>query len=266
MQVDDVSETVVDMRHEVVDGIVDRCIPEKAYPEEWNIDGLHEETLRLLNLDVPIKEWAAEEGIADEEIRTRIMDQSDKKAAAKLAQYGEEMWRVAEKSLLLQLLDQNWKDHLLSLDHLRQGIGLRAYGQRDPLNEYKRESFTMFEAMLDSLRERVTQLLAQIELRVDRPEGAALERVEPEARETRQDPAFARAAPPPEEEEALPPPLVMAGGGGAELAAAPGSAGSRTVRHAFDEHDPSTWSKVGRNAQCPCGSGKKYKHCHGKIA
>jgi preprotein translocase subunit SecA len=268
MQIDDVSETVADMRHEVIDGIVDRCIPEKAYPEMWDTDGLHEESLRLLNLDVPIKDWAAEEGIADEEIRERIMNQADKKAAAKVAQYGAEMWRVAEKSLLLQLLDQSWKDHLLTLDHLRQGIGLRAYGQRDPLNEYKRESFNMFETMLDSLRERVTQVLSQIELRIDQPEAAAAERAEPETHETRQDPAFARAAPPPEEGEALPPPLAMAGGGGAELAAAPepGSVGSRTVRHAFDEQDPSTWSKVGRNAQCPCGSGKKYKHCHGKIA
>ena len=166
MRTDDVSETVVDMRHEVVDAIVDDHIPEKAYPEQWDLDGMHDSCRRLLGIDLPIKEWAKEEGIADEEIRDRIVKEADIHAAAKLATYGSEVWRLAEKSLLLQILDQSWKDHLLTLDHLRQGIGLRAYGQRDPLNEYRGEAFSMFENMLASLREQTTQLLSHVELRL----------------------------------------------------------------------------------------------------
>ena len=272
MRTDDVSETVADMRREVVDAIVDDHIPEKAYPEQWDLDGMHESCRRLLGLDLPIKDWAAEEGIADEEIRERILKASDTHAAAKLGNYGAEVWRLAEKSLLLQILDQIWKDHLLTLDHLRQGIGLRAYGQRDPLNEYKREAFEMFENMLGSLREQVTQLLSHVELRVADPEEPAPilpERPAQEMRETRRDPALAGTqAPPPAGERQLE--SVMAGGHapapreieGPRQAAAEGG----TIRHAkFDAGDPATWTKIGRNAPCPCGSGRKYKHCHGKL-
>ena len=274
MRIDDVSETVADMRHEVVDSIVDDHIPEKAYPEQWDLDGMHDACRRLLGVDPPIKEWASEEGIADEEIRDRITKEADVHVAAKLSNYGADIWRLAEKSLLLQILDQSWKDHLLTLDHLRQGIGLRAYGQRDPLNEYKAESFEMFENMLASLREQTTQLLSHVELRVagpDEEDSPVPERRAPQMQETRRDPALARAGAgaPADGPPALPP-----GGGGGRAPApreagepAQATAGNGTVRRAaFDQRNPETWSRVGRNAPCPCGSGRKYKRCHGTLA
>ena len=274
MHIDDVSETVADMRHEVVDSVVDDHIPEKAYPEQWDLDGMHDACRRLLGVDLPIKEWASEEGIADEEIRDRITKEADVHVAAKLSNYGADIWRLAEKSLLLQILDQSWKDHLLTLDHLRQGIGLRAYGQRDPLNEYKAESFEMFENMLASLREQTTQLLSHVELRVagpDEEDSPVPERRAPQMQETRRDPALARAGAgaPADGPPALPP-----GGGGGRAPApreagepAQATAGNGTVRRAaFDQRNPETWSRVGRNAPCPCGSGRKYKRCHGTLA
>ena len=281
MRTDDVSETVVDMRHEVIEAIVDDHIPEKAYPEQWDLDGMHESCRRLLGIDLPIREWAKEEGIADEEIRDRMVRESDAHAAAKLATYGPEVWRLAEKSLLLQILDQSWKDHLLTLDHLRQGIGLRAYGQRDPLNEYRGEAFSMFENMLASLREQTTQLLSHVELRIAGPDGEESpvpERQAPRMQETRRDPALAGAAARAGAGAGAlaaeaPPALAANGGGGREPALreaaepARAAAGGGTVRHAaFDQRNPETWTRVGRNAPCPCGSGRKYKHCHGKLA
>ena len=275
MRTDDVSETVVDMRHEVVETIVDDHIPEKAYPEQWDLDGMYDSCRRLLGLDLPIKDWAKEEGIADEEIRDRIGKESDVHAAAKLATYGPEVWRLAEKSLLLQILDQSWKDHLLTLDHLRQGIGLRAYGQRDPLNEYRSEAFSMFENMLSSLREQTTQLLSHVELRIAGPDGEdspVPERRAPQMQETRRDPALAAAGAGARALAAEPPAPPAGGAGGpppaAREAAEPGqaAAAAATVRHAaFDQRNPETWSRVGRNAPCPCGSGRKYKRCHGKL-
>ena len=274
MRIDDVSETVADMRHEVVDSIVDDHIPEKAYPEQWDLDGMHDACRRLLGVDPPIKEWASEEGIADEEIRDRITKEADVHVAAKLSNYGADIWRLAEKSLLLQILDQSWKDHLLTLDHLRQGIGLRAYGQRDPLNEYKAESFEMFENMLASLREQTTQLLSHVELRVagpDEEDSPVPERRAPQMQETRRDPALARAG---AGASADGPPALPPGGGGGRAPApreagelAQATAGNGTVRRAaFDQRNPETWSRVGRNAPCPCGSGRKYKRCHGTLA
>src|SRR5260221_5250497 len=168
----DVASTITDMRQEVIEGIVGRCIPDKALPEQWDVKGLHEEGLRLLGLDLPVAEWAKEEGIADDEITKRIVDAADRKMHENAAHYGPDIMRMAEKSLLLQLLDQTWKDHLLSLDHLRQGINLRAYAQRDPLNEYKREAFEMFETMLAGLRETVSSVLCHVELRVQRGEDS----------------------------------------------------------------------------------------------
>ena len=274
MHIDDVSETVADMRHEVVDSVVDDHIPEKAYPEQWDLDGMHDACRRLLGVDLPIKEWASEEGIADEEIRDRITKEADVHVAAKLSNYGADIWRLAEKSLLLQILDQSWKDHLLTLDHLRQGIGLRAYGQRDPLNEYKAESFEMFENMLASLREQTTQLLSHVELRVagpDEEDSPVPERRAPQMQETRRDPALARAG---AGASADGPPALPPGGGGGRAPApreagepAQATAGNGTVRRAaFDQRNPETWSRVGRNAPCPCGSGRKFKRCHGTLA
>ena len=245
MQAEDVADDVAAMRHEVIGELVARAIPERAYAEEWNTALLHEEVLRVFNLDLPIADWAKEEGIADQEIRHRITDTVDRKMASKAAEYGPEIMRMVEKSLLLQILDQAWKEHLLQLDHLRQGIGLRAYGQRDPLNEYKREAFNLFEQMLDDLRERVTSVLAHVELRVGPSEDEVNQSLTPrqqEMHESRQDPAFADAA------------------------AEAGIAGAGTVRNrTANPNDPSTWGATPRNAPCPCGSGKKYKHCHGSL-
>ena len=247
MNAPDVASTISDMRHEVTDAIVHRCVPPNALPDQWDISGLHEECRRVLNLDLPLIDWAKEEGIADAELLQRITSAADNKMAQKVANYGADVMRMAEKSLLLQILDQIWKDHLLSLDHLRQGINLRAYAQRDPLNEYKREAFELFSTMLNSLRETVTSVLCHVELRVQpTPEELA----PPEPRrgiETRDDPAFAEAE---------------AGAGGRS---APGG-----IRRAAGAGGPaaaasSPWSKTPRNTACPCGSGKKYKHCHGRI-
>ena len=266
MRIEDVSETVAGMRHEVIEDIVDDNIPEKGYAEEWDTEGLTEDCGRLLGLELPIKDWAAEEGIADEEIRERITEASNRQAAAKVAKYGADIWHIAEKSLLLQILDQTWKDHLLTLDHLRQGIGLRAYAQRDPLNEYKQEAFSMFETMLSGLREQVTQLLTHIELRLNEEEEA-LSRRPQETHESRQDPAFAGMAPAAAPDAAgsageFPPPPELSE---EEILASEAKLG--TMRHAdFDEDDPTTWGRTGRNAPCPCGSGKKFKQCHGNLS
>jgi preprotein translocase subunit SecA len=236
----DVAATITDMRHETVDAMVARTMPENSLADQWDIDTLHEETLRVFNLDLPVAEWAKEEGIAEGEVRERITQAVDAKMAQKAANYGADIMRMAEKSLLLQLLDQQWKDHLLQLDHLRQGINLRAYGQRDPLNEYKREAFELFEAMLAQLRESVISVLAHVELRVQRPEDAFVQQAMGPMHEGRVDPAFA-------EQEAA---LVTANGGPA-YGAPPSASG-------IDPRTP-------RNAACPCGSGKKFKHCHGRV-
>jgi preprotein translocase subunit SecA len=243
MSATDVQQEIADMRHEVVEDMVERCIPARAYPEQWDVAGLHEEALRVFNLDLPVAEWAKEEGIAHEAMEDRLIDLTDRKMAEKAANYGPDLIRMVEKSLLLQILDQSWKDHLLTLDHLRQGIGLRAYGQRDPLNEYKREAFNLFEEMLGRLREKITTLLAHLELRVEveADPDAALRPPPRQMVESRQDPAMAGADDPP--------------------------APMQPARNApVDPADPSTWTATSRNAPCPCGSGKKYKHCHGAIA
>jgi preprotein translocase subunit SecA len=242
MSARDVASTVTDMRHEVIEGIVTRCIPPNALPEQWDVTGLHEEGMRLLGLDLPVPDWVKEEGIAEAEITRRMVDAADRKMAEKAANYGPDIMRMAEKSLLLQLLDQTWKDHLLSLDHLRQGINLRAYAQRDPLNEYKREAFELFETMLAGLRETVTSVLCHVELRIQRGEESLPQPAEPAMAEGRRDPAFAESS---GARAARPAMAAVAMGNG------PGSPG-------VDPRTP-------RNAPCPCGSGKKYKHCHGRV-
>ena len=245
MAADDVADMVVDMREEVIEGLVAQFIPEKAYAEQWKTDSLHEEVRRIFGVDLPIGDWAKEEGIAENEIRERVFDAVARKMAEKAARYGPEIMRMAEKSLLLQVLDQQWKDHLLSLDHLKQGIGLRAYAQRDPLNEYKTEAFALFANMLARFRETVTALLAHVELRPEpAPEEAAFE------------PALAAPATGPAD--------VFAPAGAAP-APRPAKRPGRQARPARDPRDPSTWGKVGRNEPCPCGTGKKYKHCHGAV-
>jgi len=251
MSAREVAETVSDMRAETIAEIVARAIPENSLAEQWDIAGLHAECLRLLALDLPLAEWAKEEGIGGDEVRERIIAAADRKMAEKSANYGPDLMRMAEKSLLLQLLDQTWKDHLLSLDHLRQGINLRAYGQRDPLNEYKREAFELFEAMLANLRQHITSVLSHVELRV-----------QPQ-------PAFAMAGGEPE--EAIAEEARATGTTGRPLSAplrAPrrpgsGNGADRTGPRLAGPRPP--WAGTPRNAPCPCGSGKKFKHCHGRV-
>src|SRR5689334_14628724 len=249
MSARDVASTIADMRLETIDEIVASAIPENSLAEQWDIPALHAECLRLLALDLPLAEWAKEEGITGDEVRERITAAADRKMAEKSANYGPDLMRMAEKSLLLQLLDQTWKDHLLSLDHLRQGINLRAYAQRDPLNEYKREAFELFEAMLANLRQHITSVLSHVELRVQPEPVFAMAGGEPEE-------AFAEERATGTTGRPLPPPRSQrrsASGNGADRAG-PRPAGPRAP-----------WAGTPRNAPCPCGSGKKFKHCHGRV-
>ena len=251
MKSEDVSETTAAMRAEVIGGLVARRIPERAFAEQWETRELAEDVQRIFNLDLPVVEWGAEEGIAEAEIRTRLERAADQLMAAKAANYGPELMRFIEKSLLIQTLDQVWKEHLLALDHLRQGIGLRAYGQRDPLNEYKSEAFALFNAMLDELKERVTMLLARVEISAEAPPAVDFQPRPQTMIESHPEPAMAGAE------------LELVG---AEPAPVVARALPQPVRTAtLDPADPSTWRSTPRNAPCPCGSGKKYKHCHGRL-
>jgi preprotein translocase subunit SecA len=253
MATEDVSDTVAGMRRDVVDALVTRTIPEGVYAEQWKIGELKEEVQRLFGLDLPIEDWAKEEGIADEEIRVRLNDQVERLFAQRAAQYGPEVWRQVEKSVLMNLFDQSWKDHLLHLDHLRQGIGLRAYGQKDPLNEYKREAFNLFSDLLTGLREQVVSLLATLQLRMEAPPPMP---DMAQMHEVHEDPTLAAAM----SDDPGFDPADPDGGGVATL-----HRPRATTKAARDPNDPATWGKVARNAPCPCGSGKKFKHCHGRV-
>jgi preprotein translocase subunit SecA len=235
----DVSEFVSDMRHDVIDALVARSVPANAYAEQWNIDGLEADVKAILNLDVPVRDWAAEEGIAETEIADRLLAASDEQMNAKRAAFGADAMSQIERSVLLQILDQAWKEHLLALDHLKQGIGLRAYGQRDPLNEYKREAFQLFEAMLVQLRQQVTGALSHLELRMMPPPTSTNSMA---GIETRHDPALDEPK------------------GGVGLLSR-----TRSDNTIIDPEDQSTWGRIQRNEPCPCGSGRKYKYCHGKM-
>jgi len=234
MDTQDVSETVITMRDEVVDDLVDTHIPPKAYPEQWDTEGLKEAVAKTLALDLPVDEWAKEEGIADEEIRDRLKDAANRKMAEKAANYGPEIMRMVEKSILLQILDQAWKEHLLQLDQLRQGVSLRAYAQKDPLNEYKTEAFNMFQTMLDTLRETVTTYLSFVQLQNPAEQLQRSEPDESELQVTHLDPVT-------------------------------GENEFETAELKLDSEKPETWGKVRRNEPCPCGSGKKFKQCHGQV-
>jgi len=263
MSAEDVAATIVDMRSETVSQIVARAIPENALPEQWDIAGLHAECLRLLALDVPLADWAKEEGIDRQTVEERLIEAAERHMQGKEATFGAELMRMAEKSLLLQFLDHIWKDHLLQLDHLRQGINLRAYAQRDPLNEYKREAFDLFEAMLVNLREQVTGALSHLEMRMDAPP-------EPAPLPFGELSYFEELHPEPEEVLADADMLPQRPAGGGEEARArrresgrAAAAASTLGEHAAAPRAP--WAGTGRNAPCPCGSGRKYKHCHGRI-
>jgi len=243
MRAADVQETVSDMRDEVIGQMVATRIPTRAFAEQWQSAELAADLQRVLNLDLPIVEWAREEGIDEHGILERVQKASDQHMAAKAANIGPDLMRYVEKNLLLQVLDQVWKEHLLALDHLRQGIGLRAYGQRDPLNEYKTEAFALFNGLLDELKERVTMLLSRVELGASEP---AAETLPPQPSG-----GMIESHPEPEPQ--------VAGYGMAEAATLTRAAAG------VDPNDPTTWAATPRNAPCPCGSGKKFKHCHGKT-
>jgi preprotein translocase subunit SecA len=244
METPEVDETIAEMREQVVEDLVARHIPEHAYAEQWDAPGLQQEIAKVFALDLPIVEWSKEEGIADEEIRTRIMDAVSRKAAERAANFGPEIMRYLEKAILLQTLDADWREHIINLEHLRQYVGLRGYGQRDPLNEYKGEALSLFESLLLRLRTNVVRQLMHVQVR-DQP------------------PPMERELPPMEAHHINP--LT----GEDEMAPAP-QLSTKGVRlrdpaAAVDPNDTRTWGKVSRNATCPCGSGKKFKHCHGAL-
>ena len=245
MQDESVAETIADMRHAFIDDLVSKHVPEHAYAEQWDVAGLKEELKRVLDIELPVDEWAKEEGIADEELLKRIETYADERMAAKVGQWGPDVMRYVEKTILLQTLDHLWREHLVMLDHLRQVIGLRGYGQRDPLQEYKSEAFTLFEAMIAHLREAVTAQLMRVEI------------VPPEEQQPVLPPMQAHHANPTTGEDEM---------AFANVSLVPSSGAAPVPAEARNPNDPSTWGKVGRNEDCPCGSGKKYKHCHGRYA
>lgn len=240
MKDDSVAETVTDMRHAFIDDLVAKHVPEHAYAEQWDVAGLKEELRRVLDLDLPVEDWAKEEGIADEELLKRIETRADEHMAAKVGQWGPDVMRYVEKTILLQTLDHLWREHLIMLDHLRQVIGLRGYGQRDPLQEYKTEAFNLFQEMSAHLREAVTAQLMRVEIVPPEQEAPVLPQME--AHKLNPDTG--------EDEMAL-----------ASVTLAP-QATDAALR---DPKNPASWGKIGRNEDCPCGSGKKYKHCHGRY-
>ena len=225
MNSENLSDTIEEMRHSVIDDMIAAHIPPRAYPEQWDIEGLSNQINLTFNKDLPVQEWANEEGIAEEEIHSRLIEETDKMSAARAANIGPDIMRQVEKSLMLQILDQHWRDHLLTLEHLRQVVGLRGYGQRDPLSEYKLEGFTLFSNMLDNLRQDVTRLIMTVD-------------VVPEPVD--------------------PPKETFKSGGGPKKSQEQKQSENSTETQAFG-------GKIPRNAPCPCGSGKKYKHCHGRA-
>lgn len=239
MDATDISETVADMRHEVIEDIVAKRIPEKAYAEQWDAIGLKTDAQNSLNLDLPIVEWAAEEGIDENDIRERIAAEADKAAADRAERFGPDIMLYVERSVVLQTLDHLWREHIVNLDHLRSVIGFRGYAQRDPLQEYKSEAFELFQALLANLRQAVTAQLMRVEL----------------VREAAEAPQ--------------PAPPQMVGHHIDPVTGEDDFADSVNLNFVEPENrnpqDPSSWGKVARNEACPCGSGKKYKHCHGAF-
>jgi len=237
MSDDDVSDVIEDMRHEVCENLISEYVPKKAYAEQWDIAGLDEKTKDILAMDMPFSDWAAEEGIADEEMLTRFKTSTDMAFEQLTADLDKTELQAAEKQILLQVIDNNWQEHLQQLDSLKSVIGMRAYGQRDPLNEYKSEAFTLFDKLLTNLREGVSRAMIRLLLNVQMQ---------------RQQQAPALAAPPARA------PMDMLSGG-------PTAAG-KPAAIPTELSAESDFSGVSRNSPCPCGSGKKFKHCHGKAA
>ena len=237
MEATDLSEITTDMRSEVIEDLIYEFMPPNSYADQWNTEGLYAAAIERLGVDVPLMEWCAEEGVDDEQISERLMKATDEKMGEKAEAFGPETMRLIEKQLLLQSIDGKWREHLLTLEHLRSVVGFRGYAQRDPLNEYKNEAFQLFESMLDSLREDVTQKLSQI-----RPITEEEQRAIAEQAAAQQAQVQVSAKP------SLPAPTAEA------------------VAAGFDPDDSATWGNPGRNGDCPCGSGEKFKHCHGRVS
>ena len=229
MEADDLAEITQDMRHQVIDDLVTQFMPPKSYADQWDTEGLQAAVSENLGLDAPVSKWAAEEGVDDDTIRENLEDLGDEFMAKKAVDFGPENMRLIEKQVLLETIDGKWREHLLTLEHLRSVVGFRSYAQRDPLNEYKSEAFQLFQSLLDGLRERVTQVLSHVRMRSAEDQKAMMDAM------ARQQAALQQQA------------QTTADSGG------------------FDESDRTTWGNPGRNEICPCGSGKKFKHCHGKL-
>jgi len=242
MDSEDLSELVGDFRRDVVSDLVERYMPPKAYAEQWDIDGLDEKVRSTLGLELPLHDWAAEEGVSNEEIEERLLAAADARAAERLEQIGADQTRGLEKQFMLQMIDMQWREHLVHLDHLRGVIGLRGYGQRDPLNEYKTEAFSLFESLLYDLRHNVTRWLMTVEFRFQPPPEL------PEFQEIHLNPGTG------ENEMVNPaaqnPEGQLIGDDRSKLPV---------------EMLPAGWEMTGRNSPCPCGSGRKFKHCHGAL-
>jgi preprotein translocase subunit SecA len=240
MGADDISDVIAEMRRDTITDFVNRHLPPKAYAEQWDIEGLDAHLRETLGLDLPVREWAAEDGIANEEIEERIVAAADARAAERETQVGDHM-RSLEKSFLLQQIDLQWREHLMHLDHLRNVIGLRGYGQRDPLQEYKTEAFTLFEKLLVDVRQSVTRWLMTVEFQFEEP-----------------------PQPPPGQlfEIHVDP---MTGENAADMGALPDGLPVDQLAALPVTSLPQGWEATGRNAACPCGSGRKFKHCHGAL-
>ncbi|MFC2952344.1 preprotein translocase subunit SecA [Marinicaulis aureus] len=250
MSTDTVDDIIGDMRNQLVDDLVAAHMPPKSYAEQWDVEGLKKDLQEIFGKDMPIDEWAKEEGVADSEIADRLVEETGRIAGARAAEVGPDMMRRIEKAILLNVLDTNWREHLQMLDHLRSVIWLRGHGQRDPVNEFKTEAFALFESLLDGLRRDVTRMLMHVQVRA--PEQALPERREIPMTETHVNPTTGE-----NEMAAVDPRSRLSAG----IGTMKGVARTKGV----DPNDPETWGRVPRNGPCPCGSGKKYKHCHGSI-
>ncbi|MBT3952677.1 MAG: preprotein translocase subunit SecA, partial [Rhodobacterales bacterium] len=245
MKSDDLSNTVKDMRDEVIEDLVDDAIPSKSYPEQWDIKGLEKSIKEALGLNLPISEWAAEEGIDDEDIIERLRSAGDDEMTNKIKGIGSENIRSAEKQLLLGTIDQKWREHLITLEHLRSVVGMRGYANRDPLNEYKTESFELFETMLEGLRSDITRQMARLQPQTPEQQMAALQQQIQTALSQGMDVNEIKAR------------VKEAYGIDIEL--------EKPKAPEIDKNDPKTWPALSRNDKCLCQSGKKYKHCHGAL-
>uniref|UniRef100_UPI00286A5077 preprotein translocase subunit SecA n=1 Tax=Phenylobacterium sp. TaxID=1871053 RepID=UPI00286A5077 len=237
----DLSEIIGEMRQDTIEDLVARHLPPKAYAEQWDVAGLEERVRELLGLELPIAAWAAEDGIANEEIQERLTQASDARAAEREQMITPDQMRIIEKSFLLQMIDLQWREHLMHLDHLRNVIGLRGYGQRDPLNEYKTEAFSLFEKLLVDLRQNVTRWLMTVEFQFAEPDPSPLTGLT----EVHLDP--------------------LTGENAAQMGALPDGLSAEQRQALPMSSLPDGWEQTGRNQGCPCGSGKKFKHCHGAL-